>query len=191
MKPRQPFGHRQQGGEVQERLRALMRAKLGKHRARHCMFNRDREQRPEDHICGGVGGLRLDFNRRAIRLGAQPRDTGLPCRPHRGESIAQPPALKGGVDDPALAFPRRAIGQEHAIAQKRGEAFADPVRFREIAGALFQHQINQLRVVAKVGAEERCAEFGHPGAVEARGLGRENIGAEQLEILPERDILGP
>ena len=107
--------------------------------------------------------------------------------PHRREGLAQPPALEGRVDDPPLPLPGGAVGQEHRLAEQRPEPGADAVGLGEVAGPLVEDGADQRRVVDQHRAEEGRAELGHPGAVEPRGLGREDVGPEQPQVAPERD----
>ena len=172
-------------------MRALVGAKILKNVERVTVRDRDRKQGAENHVRGQLRGLFLDLDRRAVGQPGQPDDCRLACRHHRGEHVAQPPALKARVNNAPLPFPRLAIGHKHPVAQQRVERTADDLGFREIIGALVQHDFDDLGLVDEIGAEKRHAEFGHPGAVEPFGLARKNIPAEQLDMLPERDMLGP
>ncbi|MPL73778.1 hypothetical protein SDC9_19584 [bioreactor metagenome] len=186
MKAREPARQRQQRAEIDHRRGVLMGAELVEDGRGGGILDRDREQGAEDHVSCGMRGFRLDLNRFRADLRAQAGDAGLARLPHRGEGVAQPAALEGRVDDPALAQPGLAIGQEHAVAQQWRQPLAHPVGFREIHRSFLQHAGDKRGVVAQEGAEERGAELGHPGAVEARGLRREDIGAKQAEIAPQR-----
>ena len=187
VKARKPARQRQKSGEVQDRLAALIAAEFGKHLCRDPVFDRNREQRSKDHIRCSMAHFRLDLH---LARG-QPRHRRLPGRHHRRKGIAQAAAFKRRVDDPPLAFPDRAVGHKDRIAQQRCQPLADAVGFREIIGALDQHQIDQLRVIGEVAAEKRRPKLGHPRVVQPRGLRRQDIGAEQFQIDPQRNLVRP
>ena len=130
---RHPRRQRDERGKVQDRLGALIGAEFVKHLPRQNVVDRDREQRSENHIGGGVAGLFFDLD----HTGGQARDRGLGGGDHRGKGIAQASTLKRGVDDAALTFPVRPVGQEHRIPQQRAQALGYPARFRKLHRALF------------------------------------------------------
>ncbi len=176
MRP-QPGRQRQDRGEVDQRLRVLVLAEGGEHLRRGPVLDRHREQRAEDHVGGGVAGLGLDVDL-APGLRLEPCDRGAAGVEHRREGVAQPPALEGRVDDPPRPCPRGAIGDEDRIAEQRREPGLQPPRFRKVAGTGLEDQLDQRGVVADEAVNDGRAEFGHPGPVEPRRQGREQVAAE-------------
>ena len=135
-----------------------------------------------------MAGFRLDLDRAAIGHRLQPGAGGNRRIPHRRKHLAQATAFKGRVDDAALAFPGGAIGDEDRLAQPRFQPLADAVGLREIHRPPFQDQFDKLRIIAQVRPEKRRAKFGHPGVVQPRGLGRQDIVAKQLQIAQQSHL---
>ena len=181
MPARQEARQGQEGGEVQDGLCALVVAELGEDLCRHLMFDRDGKERAENHIGCRVAHRLLDFDFTRLHACAG----GLCGRPHGWKRIAQASALEGGVDDPPLTLPRLAIGEKDRVAQQRAQPLADPVGFGEIIGPLFQDEVQQRGFVDHETAKERCFEFGHPRAIEPRGLRRQDVLPEKPHVAPE------
>lgn len=186
-----PARQRHQRTEIDDRGGALMRAELGEDGRSGRILYRNGKQRAEDHVRRHMRHFLFDLDRLRTCLHVYPGHGGLPGRPHGGKGLAQPPAFEGGIDDPPLARPGLAVRDEDAVAQKRLQPLADAAGLRKVHRPALQHQIDQRGIVAEVGAEERRPELRHPGTVEPRGLGREDIVTKEPEIAPERHPVGP
>ena len=183
---RHPARQGQERAGIQDGLRALIGAKGVEDLVCHVIVDRHREKRAEDHVRCRVAHLGLDLH----LAPGQTRHRRQTRRPHRRQRVLEPPPFEGRVDDAALPEPGLAIGQKHRIAQKRAKPLAHAVGFRKIHRACLQHRVDQVRLVDQVGPEERRAVFGHPGAVEPRGLRRQDILPEQADIAPGRHAVG-
>ena len=128
VKPGHPAWQGQKGRKVQKRLRALIGAKLTKHRRGDLVFDGNGKQRAKDHIGRRVAHVLFNFG----HAGRHARRACRPGRHHRRKGVAQSAPLKSRIDDPALALPNLTIGDKNRIAQKRAQPLADAVGLREI-----------------------------------------------------------
>ena len=168
-----------------------MRAEGVEDGIRRRILDRDRKERPEDHIERNMAGLALHIDGAAIGQGFQPLDARERRIPHRGQHVLGAATVKGRVDDPALPFPFRPVGDEDRMAQKRRQPLEKPQGFREILGAAGQDQIDQIGVVAQEGGEEGRVKFGHPGAEHPGGLHGQDVLPDQAKEIARADTLGP
>ena len=131
------------------------------------------------------------------RAGLRPcaRPGGFPAPPphHRRKGAAQGrPPLEGGVDDPALALPLRAIGQEHrtgpaagAAPRPRGQDLGKSI------GAGLEHLVDQAVDSRGRSGEETACETPPSMRVEPCRLGREDVLPKHPHVAPERHAIGP
>ena len=113
VKSGKPTRQSQEGRKIEDRLVLLIGAEAVKDLLRQLVLDRDGKQRAKDHIGGSMGGLCLDLDRLPWIQGRQTRNGGFGGRVDRRITVAQPSALKRGIDDAALTLPLRAIGQEN------------------------------------------------------------------------------
>ena len=124
---RHPSGQANHRGKVYDGLGILMGAKGGKHLGRDPVLDGDREKGAEDRVGGGMARLWLDVDL-LPGAGGEALGGGQRGGPDGGKGLAQAAALEGGVDDAALAFPQRAIGDKDRLAQQGRQTLAQAAR---------------------------------------------------------------